>query len=475
MQNRREAQKYFDQGLALRSAGKHRQAMIKYSKAILLDPDLYEAYFRWGYALFYDAKPAEEAEKYKRAIVINPRYASAHYNLGVALTDQSKYEEAIKRFEKSISYSYQLSKSYNNMAFALYSLMKYDEAIQTYMKAIYRDPNYTMAYINWGLTLYHKGEKAKATQAFIIGIKTMNTAIRLKEVIELYNVQYAIAQKQLTDNTITMSQNFLKTKIEAIEEILSLLTTNPENLDKQLYPIDILKSQPESAKQEESKQETFYQVKLLPEDPFLQGYYNFITKSFAAMLKNAFSVTGIQLQEKNPYISKAVLEMTYLFPSFIEKIAFFDSISVMKEANLNELSTTNQLKIRVKNQKYQAFVRHFVSLNDFQCIIELVAFKLIFFRKEELLQGGEVSDGLPPLQRDDSEILEMFAHDDANSRSRKYGLLDLNAVVLLCFLEGVEVPEYKSIAEKFENISEAIFLQVKKLNGNADEKTKQME
>jgi len=156
------AMAYNNWGYALDDRNKYDEAIVKFQKAIDLDPKLAMAYNNWGYALDHQHKYDEAIIKYQKAIDLDPKDVMAYNNWGNSLDGQEKYDEAVLTYQKAIELDPKYTFAYNNWGVTLFNQHKYDEAIIKYQKAIELDPKYANAYYNWGNSLYgqHKSDEA---------------------------------------------------------------------------------------------------------------------------------------------------------------------------------------------------------------------------------------------------------------------------------------------------------------------------
>jgi Tfp pilus assembly protein PilF len=141
-------------GNVLNEQKKYDEAIVKYQKAIKLNPKNAPAYNNWGNVLDEQKKYDEAIAKYQKAIELDPKYALAYNGWGNVLSDKKKYDEAIAKYQKAIELDPKYALAYDNWGNVLYDQKKYDEAIAKYQKAIELDPKYADAYNGWGNVLY---------------------------------------------------------------------------------------------------------------------------------------------------------------------------------------------------------------------------------------------------------------------------------------------------------------------------------
>ena len=151
--------------------GKYEEAILNYSKAIYLEPNVADdIYLKRGsiyailgryeesipdYLAYIEIKPddvrayqilalsyielgrnEEAIADYDRAIEIGPADARSYYNRGIAYKNLGLYEEVIADHSKAIELKSDFSNAYNNRALSYHGLGLYEEAIADYDKAI---------------------------------------------------------------------------------------------------------------------------------------------------------------------------------------------------------------------------------------------------------------------------------------------------------------------------------------------------
>jgi tetratricopeptide (TPR) repeat protein len=135
-----------------------------------------EAYFQQGLALEETGAPIEKAiEAYKNAVERNPAAAGALVNLGTIYYRQRKYEEAERHYESAIAVD-------SNYPLAHYNLGNlYDEqgdltrAEQHYSIALRLNPNYADAHFNLALLAERRGDFLNAVRHWKSYLKLDNS------------------------------------------------------------------------------------------------------------------------------------------------------------------------------------------------------------------------------------------------------------------------------------------------------------
>lgn len=113
----REAEHWFQKGLALEEAGAPAQdSLAAYRRAIQLNPKAAGALVNLGTISFRMKKLAEAKDFYLRAIDADPEYPLAHFNLGNLFDEQGKTGEARKHYLEAIRLNPRYADAYFNLA-----------------------------------------------------------------------------------------------------------------------------------------------------------------------------------------------------------------------------------------------------------------------------------------------------------------------------------------------------------------------
>ncbi len=181
---------------------KYDLAIQNYSKAIDLDPNYAGAYNNLGNVYADTEKYDLAIQNYSKAIDLDPDYAAAYHNLGSVYYDTEKYDLAIQNYSKAIDLDPDYAAAYHNLGSVYYDTEKYDLAIQNYSKAIDLDPNYAAAYHNLG-NVY------AATEEYDLAIQNYSKAIDIEpdDAITYYTLGNVYANIEKYDLAI---QNYSK-------------------------------------------------------------------------------------------------------------------------------------------------------------------------------------------------------------------------------------------------------------------------
>ena len=159
-------------GIVSQQGGKIEDAIVRYERALRLDPDNFEADNNLGTVLFNLGKTQEAIDHYERALRIKPNYAEAHKNLGHALLETGKIQEAIEHCQWALRIKPDYADAHNDMGNALFAAGRIEEAIGQYQEALRIKPEYAEAQNNLGVALLHSGKAEEAIGHFEQALRT---------------------------------------------------------------------------------------------------------------------------------------------------------------------------------------------------------------------------------------------------------------------------------------------------------------
>lgn len=159
-------------GIVAQQRGRIGDAIVRYERALRLDPDNSEADNNLGTALSNLGKTREAIDHYERALRIKPDYAEAHNNLGRALLEAGKTQEATSHLQQALRLKPDYSEAHNNLGNALFTAGKVKDAIGHYQEALRIKPDYAEAHNNLGVALLHSGKADVAIEHFEQALRT---------------------------------------------------------------------------------------------------------------------------------------------------------------------------------------------------------------------------------------------------------------------------------------------------------------
>ena len=149
----RNAEAYYNRGIALKELKRHGDALASYDKAILLKRNYAEAYYNRGIVLLELFRFEDALASNDKAILLKPEFAEAYNNRGIALKELRRYEDVLVSCDKAIALKPDYAEAYINRGIALKELRRLDEALASYNRAIAIKPDYPEAYSNRGRAL----------------------------------------------------------------------------------------------------------------------------------------------------------------------------------------------------------------------------------------------------------------------------------------------------------------------------------
>ncbi len=144
--NRREAERFFAEGIRSQQSGRPSQALAAYQRATQLDPAYFEAYYNQGLAAYGMANWKESLADYERALAIKPNSLDARYNFALALQQASYPLDAAEELLEILNERQAETRAHLLLA-NLYArqLNQPKLARQSYLKVLEQDPHHPKA------------------------------------------------------------------------------------------------------------------------------------------------------------------------------------------------------------------------------------------------------------------------------------------------------------------------------------------
>lgn len=153
-------------GNELFNAGRVREAVVAYERALEIQPDRAATHYNLGNALSRLGRIDEALDAYERALELRPHFPRALNNLGSALHRLGRMGEAISTYRKALALQPDEADACNNLANALKETGCFDEALALYDRAVsVRRPGSERILANKALLLMEMGELAGARHA----------------------------------------------------------------------------------------------------------------------------------------------------------------------------------------------------------------------------------------------------------------------------------------------------------------------
>ncbi|NPV51307.1 MAG: tetratricopeptide repeat protein [Candidatus Methanofastidiosum sp.] len=133
--NTLSAMDYYNEGVSLYDQGRYDEAIIKFERALEIDPTNKEAWAYKGISLDDIGRYSDALFCYDKAIAIDPYYIVPWYNKGILIGNQGQYLDAITCFDRVISIDPNDGGAWYNKGIALELLGRNAEAQACFNKA----------------------------------------------------------------------------------------------------------------------------------------------------------------------------------------------------------------------------------------------------------------------------------------------------------------------------------------------------
>jgi len=206
-----------DLGNALARQGKFDEAEPHYRRALVLDPNNFDALNNLANILKTRGRRDEAIVCYTQATAIKPDFAMAHNNLGITLRELGKTEDAAACHRHAIALDPNYAEAYYNLGNALLDLRKFDEAVTNYQRAISLKPDYAEVNINLGNAFRHTGKPGDAITSYRRAID-----IRPDYVEAHHNLGNALLEQDKFEDAITCFRHAITLRPDHIEAHVNL-------------------------------------------------------------------------------------------------------------------------------------------------------------------------------------------------------------------------------------------------------------
>ena len=180
VEQRAEANDYFDYGLTFELKGDTDKALDFFKKAVACDPEFAEAYNKLGDIFMKKAKYNDAIEAYCKSASIKPDIENTHFDLGCAYLQTMRLEEAEKEFKIAFELDAHHYEILGKLGAVYIEKKEYERALGFLRKMLVADPMAIAARYYNGLALYLMGKKAAASAEFSEVIARYSALIRIK-------------------------------------------------------------------------------------------------------------------------------------------------------------------------------------------------------------------------------------------------------------------------------------------------------
>lgn len=167
--------KAFEEGVALSSAGKHAEAIAKFTEATTISPSCFDCFNNIGFS-YAQTKEWDKAEAaYKKSIELKADDATAYNGLATVYNAQRKTDLAIEASAKATQYATNLSApggasggadAAYNQGVILWNAGKIADAKKAFETAVQANPNHAEAHYQLGMALVNEGKLPEAAAEF---------------------------------------------------------------------------------------------------------------------------------------------------------------------------------------------------------------------------------------------------------------------------------------------------------------------
>lgn len=222
-----------------------------FEKAIKLNPNNANYYCNAGNVL-RELKQLEKAlNYYDKAINLKKDYVLAYLNRSMTLCGLKQFEEALKSTEKAITIKPDLAEAYYQHGFIFEELKRFDDALASYEKAIQLEHDYAEAHCGCGDVFFELKQWKKALASY-------DKAIELKsDFADAYsNRGNLLRELDLYDEALASYDRAIELKHDFVDAYLNrgVLLLNIKNFDEALASFDVaIQHNPDSAESHYSK------------------------------------------------------------------------------------------------------------------------------------------------------------------------------------------------------------------------------
>jgi tetratricopeptide (TPR) repeat protein len=174
---------WFEQGNAFMKNKNYSEAIRVYDKAIIFEPDYFEAWNGKADALNRAQKFTEALETSDRVLVLKPDYVQGWINRGYILYNLGRYDEELKAYETAITFDPASPAAWFNKGYSLAGMKRYDEAIAAFNRVQALDPTFPKLAANIRIaeqnrnatTSFNASERTPSTIPTQSQVKTVTT------------------------------------------------------------------------------------------------------------------------------------------------------------------------------------------------------------------------------------------------------------------------------------------------------------
>ncbi len=161
-----DAHHFLNEGRALASSGRLREAISAYQRALALDAGMAAAHANLVGAFGQLGDFAQAKAHYDAALSIDPRLEELHNNWGVLQASRGDPSSAAEAFRRALEVNRNSAKAHANLGVALIELGRRDAAMGHFLTAVESDPTNRPARTNLGTQALEYGRPSEAAEHF---------------------------------------------------------------------------------------------------------------------------------------------------------------------------------------------------------------------------------------------------------------------------------------------------------------------
>jgi arylsulfatase A-like enzyme/tetratricopeptide (TPR) repeat protein len=142
-------------GCVLYKLGRFEEAIVHHNKALLLEPDFFDARNSLGSALLKAGRVTEAVTQFTEALRLKPDYAQGHYELARVLQNSGNPENSLAHYDEALRLDPGNAAIHNDVGNALQVVGRIEEAIAHYEDAVRIQPDNARAHGKLGFALQH--------------------------------------------------------------------------------------------------------------------------------------------------------------------------------------------------------------------------------------------------------------------------------------------------------------------------------
>jgi len=177
------AEQYFRQGYICFESGDFEGAVVNYSHAIRLNPQVISAYNNRGLARIKTGDLDGAIADYNLALRFDPGYVSAYFNRASAWYHRGDYHDAITDYNHVLQLKSGYPEAYSNRGEVFFALQEYESALADFQKAYELKPGFNFALAGLAIT-YHALGEIEIAQRLWDTLATINPQYRNPEWVQ---------------------------------------------------------------------------------------------------------------------------------------------------------------------------------------------------------------------------------------------------------------------------------------------------